>query len=394
MKRAKTIKALSDLAPDQGNANKGTERGNRLLEDSLREFGAGRSIVTDKHGTVIGGNKTLEQAAALGFDIEVVKSDGQKLVVVQRTDLDLQDGDDKARRLAYADNRIGQIDLEWDADAILRDMAAGVDLEPFFSKIDIDKILADAGLNTDPDDAPEPEIDKADELREKWGVERGQGWEVGRHRVMCGDCATDAFVVDAVLLLTDPPYGVKRDKGLGGGPFRGKGAHIPRRSFSDDRDSARPAREVFVVVLRKAKAAIIFGGNHFADILPQSHHWIVWDKETTMPTFGDCELAWTNVGRTSVKKYTVQYSGLIGKEAERFHPTQKPVKLFAEILSDYTKDGDTVYDPFLGSGTTMVAAEQLGRTCYGMEIEPKYVAVTLERMAAMGLEPLRIINVE
>jgi len=137
-----------------------------------------------------------------------------------------------------------------------------------------------------------------------------------------------------------------------------------------------------------AQGVIVFGGNYFADMLPASSHWIVWDKNNTMPTFGDCELAWTNSRRTSVKEYEVTYNGLIGKETERFHPAQKPVSLFAAIIGDYSADGEMVCDLFLGSGTTVVAAEQEGRICYGMELEPKYVAVTLERMLSLGLNPV------
>ena len=134
------------------------------------------------------------------------------------------------------------------------------------------------------------------------------------------------------------------------------------------------------MILSTAKNAIIFGGNFFADILPTSKHWLVWDKLNTMPTFGDCELAWTNIERNSVKKYTVQYNGLIGKEKERFHPTQKPVKIISDILQDYSQEQNVVNDFFLGSGTTMVACHQLQRKCLGMEIDPKYCQVIIDRM--------------
>ena len=103
-----------------------------------------------------------------------------------------------------------------------------------------------------------------------------------------------------------------------------------------------------------------------------------------MPTFGDCELAWTNSSRTSVKEYEFTYNGLIGKETERFHPTQKPVALIHEIAKDYTSDGESISDHYLGSGTTMLAAEQLNRRCFGMEISPKYCAVILQRMKDAG----------
>jgi hypothetical protein len=127
-----TIK-ISDLIPDPNNANKGTERGRHLLETSLQELGAGRSILLDKHGRIIAGNKTAETANEIGMeDVEVVRSDGRRLVAVQREDLDLDDPAGEARKLAYADNRVGQVDLVFDFDIIQADLAEGLDLSDFW----------------------------------------------------------------------------------------------------------------------------------------------------------------------------------------------------------------------------------------------------------------------
>lgn len=133
-------------------------------------------------------------------------------------------------------------------------------------------------------------------------------------------------------------------------------------------------------MLRVGKKVLIFGGNFFADILPQGNHWIVWDKLNTMPTFGDCELIWTNIDRDSVKKITVEYNGLIGKEKIRFHPTQKPVKLLSKLLLSYSKVGDIILDPFLGSGTTAIACLKLNRKFIGIEKEPKYCEIARQRI--------------
>jgi hypothetical protein len=136
MPTAKTGK-LSDLTPDPDNANKGTQRGLRMLDNSLRNYGAGRSIVTDKNDVIIGGNKTAERAADIGLnDTITVETDGTQLVVVKRTDLDLAT-DPRARELAYADNRVGQVDLDWDVSVVMEDIAAGVKLDGF----DFDGIL-------------------------------------------------------------------------------------------------------------------------------------------------------------------------------------------------------------------------------------------------------------
>lgn len=124
---------LTDFTPDPNNANKGTERGRFMLERSLTELGAGRSIVSDKYGVIIAGNKSLETAVESGFeDAIVVETDGTKLVVVKRTDLDLAT-DEKAKKLAIADNRTGQISLSWQTE-VLADLNQQVDLSGFFTK--------------------------------------------------------------------------------------------------------------------------------------------------------------------------------------------------------------------------------------------------------------------
>lgn len=186
------------------------------------------------------------------------------------------------------------------------------------------------------------------------------------------------------ICLTDPPYGIMQSKGFSGaGGFSGKGKPIPRRQYPDTWDKKRPEKEYFEELLRVAKKVIIFGGNYFADILPQGTHWIVWDKLNTMPTFGDCELLWTNIKRKSVKKIVFQWNGVIGKEKERFHPTQKPVGLIKLLLETYTKEGETIIDPFMGSGSIGVACAELKRNYTGVEIEEKYYEISKSRLLKM-----------
>ena len=184
------------------------------------------------------------------------------------------------------------------------------------------------------------------------------------------------------LVLTDPPYGIKMDKGFKGfGKFRGFGNPIMRRRYEKDNwDSKRPEKVYFDEIQRIAKKVMIFGGNFFADLLPQGKHWIVWDKLNTMPSFGDCELIWTNIARNSVKKMIQEYNGLIGKEDWRTHPTQKPLKLLKKIIVIYSKENDIILDPFLGSGTTAVAAKQLGRKYIGIEINKHYCDIAKDRL--------------
>lgn len=114
---------IADFSTDTQNANRGTERGHYALDESLRRYGAGRSIVVDRENRVIAGNKTLERAVDLGLDeVIVIETDGTKLVAVKRTDLDLAEDDGRARGLALADNRVGQLDLDWDALQVLNDL--------------------------------------------------------------------------------------------------------------------------------------------------------------------------------------------------------------------------------------------------------------------------------
>lgn len=185
------------------------------------------------------------------------------------------------------------------------------------------------------------------------------------------------------ICITDPPYGIKRDKGFEGFEgFGGFGEPIARKRYEDDNwDSKRPAKGVFDLILSLSNNALIFGGNFFADILPQGTHWIFWDKLQTMPTFGDGELIWTNFPRKSIVKITFEYNGLIGREAWRAHPTQKPLFLLTQLINGYSETSNTILDPFAGSCTTGRAAKDLGRKCICIEIEEKYAEIGAKRMA-------------
>jgi len=153
-----------------------------------------------------------------------------------------------------------------------------------------------------------------------------------------GDCRDVLPALKKVAcVLTDPPYGIQMAQGFEGlQGFNGQGIPIPRKQYPDCWDKDRPSKETFSAVLRNCYFAMIWGGNFFADILPRSTHWIVWDKLQTMPTFSDCELCWTNSSRKSVRKVIVQWNGLLGKEGMREHPTQKPLELMHWCLEEYT----------------------------------------------------------
>ena len=387
------VLALAALTPHKRNYNRHGDAQLADLRESLRQFGQVRSVVVqaDKSGkryTIVAGHGIAQAARAEGY-------------TELRADV-IPHSWSETRVLAYlaADNELGK-HADPDADqlaAIVREVmeAEGEALARLAAgeQAALDAILNAGNATEESADVGEL-VDKAAELQKKWQVQRGDVWEIGRHVLVCGD---NAIATDVEKLLTeraklgihDPPYGVKRDKGFEGFEgFGGFGPPIARRQYSDDWDSERPSKEQFDFILLHSENSIIWGGNFFADILPQSTHWIVWDKNNTMPTFGDCELAWTSFDRKSVKKYEITYNGLIGKEKDRFHPTQKPLSLIAACVSDYTQSGDVVSDFYCGSGTTLVACEQTGRIGRGMEIEPKYCSVTLERLSLLGLTPKR-----
>ena len=199
---------VTALVPDPHNANRGTHRGRAALTHSLRTYGAGRAILIDRQGRIIAGNKTAAEARTLGLPLRVVQTDGRHLVAVQRTDLDLAT-DAHATALAVADNRVGELDLEWDPALLQQLQAERLDLSPWWTEAELARLFAadedeEARANTAV--APGPTA-----------IRRGDLFELGRHRLLCGD-ATSAHDVarlleDAtpVLMVTDPPYGVAYD---------------------------------------------------------------------------------------------------------------------------------------------------------------------------------------
>lgn len=141
---AKQIKTIADLTPDSANVNKGTERGHYLIDYSITELGAGRSILADADGVVVAGNKTLEVAADHQLPVRVVQTDGSELVVVQRTDLRLTGKGaerDRARKLAIADNRASEVGYSADVEIVLEHAQSGVDLSAMYRQGELDALM-------------------------------------------------------------------------------------------------------------------------------------------------------------------------------------------------------------------------------------------------------------
>jgi hypothetical protein len=140
-----TRRKLEDYRPDPHNANQSSPRGQQAIEQSFAQNGAGRSLLADADGTLIAGNQALKGARAAGIDEVIeVETDGRAVVVVKRTDLRLDDeADDRARKLAYADNRAGELSLTWNAEQVAQDIENGVDLSDLFRADELDDLLAD-----------------------------------------------------------------------------------------------------------------------------------------------------------------------------------------------------------------------------------------------------------
>jgi len=191
------------------------------------------------------------------------------------------------------------------------------------------------------------------------------------------------------LLLTDPPYGINQDRGMGGGGFDGFGGGKKRtpKKYAGSWDGDRPETATLSAILAAAETHIIWGGNYFSDVLPVQSKWLVWDKEQTMPTYSDAELAWTTLSGVSVKMFRYCGAGLAAVEKDRQHPTQKPLALIKWCL-DKAPEATTVLDPFAGSGTTGRACKDLGRKCVMIEREERYCEIAARRMGqeVLGFE--------
>jgi DNA modification methylase len=178
-------------------------------------------------------------------------------------------------------------------------------------------------------------------------------------------------------VVTDPPYGIGKDKGAAVGGLDGSGRYVRRpKQYEGDWDKSRPDDETLRLLAAIAKSAVIWGGNYFSDVLPRGGRWLFWDKKNNMPTFSDGEIAWTNIPGASVKKFTF-YNQCV--DDERAHPTQKPAELMKWCLG-FIPAATTILDPFMGSGTTGVAAVQMGRRFIGIERDPGYFEIACRRI--------------
>ncbi|MFZ5856764.1 MAG: DNA modification methylase [Chloroflexota bacterium] len=394
---------------DERNANKGTERGRELLEQSVTELGAGRSILSDKNGRIIAGNKTLAAARKAGLNVRIVPSGRNELIVVQREDLDLEDGSGEARRLAYLDNRVAELDLAWDASVIAEDAAAGMDMDALgFLDKELQKLLMDVEHQVKEETADPVElVEHADELVAKWKVEVGQVWKLGEHRLAVGDC-TDAAVMVALMqgelaqiTWTDPPWNVD----YGGNIEEQNAQGYKKRTMKNDN-----LGEKFPEFIRTAvknmhdfseKGALIYLVMSAQEwpvidkaLRDHGFHWsstIIWMKDQLVLSRKDYhtqfEPLWygwrSDAGRLRevVDRKQSDVWQIDRPKRSDDHPTMKPLPLVERSLANSSLPGDIVLDPFVGSGTTLIVCEQLGRRCRAVELDEAYAAVVIERWA-------------
>jgi hypothetical protein len=374
---------IGRLVPDSKNANRGTVRGRALLEDSLRKYGAGRSILADKHGNIIAGNKTLESAVDIGLPVRFIETDGTELVVVQRRDLDLYE-DKAARELAYTDNRSGELSLDWDVARLLEDRDAGLDLTAVgFTDAELAELLAGVETRTegltDPDAVPGvPEVPV---------TQPGDLWVLGRHRLLCGD-STDPLFVERVLdgkraqaTITDPPFMVRDDDW---------------DTFADGEEFAEFTGDWLTLASTASDVVALFFADRWVPLLRAEaakreipyRRALIWRKPPGSQFAGasldgfwfDFEIIQV-FGKPTYKpdKHTrmavLEHRTVTGQE----HGCEKPVELLVELIEGYSERGALLFEPFAGVGTTHIAAEMSGRSCYGIELSPKNCDVIVTR---------------
>ncbi len=379
---------LKDLIPDDKNFNKGSEFGNSLIEKSFRKFGAGRSILLDKNNRIIAGNKSVENAGAIGMEnVRLIESDGTEIIAVKRTDIDLDSP--VGREMALADNASAKANIVFDAELIEAEVGEATMIE---WGIETDKKL-EAEEDNFEGVAPEKAITVLRDL-----------YELGEHRLLCGDSTqTDTFEKLfngqlADLVVTDPPYNVAIQGGDHSKPDRKNGKKIENDSMSDA-DFYQFLYDFYTALGSYTKA----GGAWYvwyasretinfhkamvdAGLTPKQD--LIWKKSSIVMGRQDyqwkhepCIYGWKEGAAhgwfSDRKQTTILEFDRPSKNGE--HPTMKPIPLFAYQIGNSSKQGDIVADGFGGSGTTMIACEQMQRKGYLVEFDTKYCDVILAR---------------
>ena len=197
-----------------------------------------------------------------------------------------------------------------------------------------------------------------------------------------GDCLSVMPLlgnVDAVV--TDPPYGI----GESGKKNNSRGGMAAPRDYGDFNWDTSTADDAISMAIEMSKNAIVFGGNYYD--LPPTSCWLVWDKQNGGNDFADCELAWTNLPK-AVRRIYWRWNGMIRKGHDvREHPTQKPVGVMEWCINHLPPNSETILDPFMGSGTTLVACAKMGRKGIGIELDEDYFEIAVKRVEEAYRQP-------
>ena len=404
---------LTNLKPADYNPRIITDEQLERLKKSLAEFGDLSGIVFNRRtGHLVGGHQRLK---CLPADAKIEKKDlkektktgtvAQGFIIFDGGEKHTYrevDWDEATEKMAnIAANKHGG---EWDDDKLgelLKELSEmpvfDIDLIGFETN-ELNNILASLNERlTDPDDVPElPET--------KPITKTGDLYILGEHRLLCGDTTKKEDLErlmdgkKADMVFTDPPYGVsivstnksKGSIGFGGQlGFVGADGIVPVNAYTFIKgdDTTETAKLIYnYAVTNGIKKIILWGGNYYTDFCPPTSCWLIWDKRGNIPSnnFADCEIAWSNMKSPS-RIYKQIWSGLLREGdrktegLKRCHPTQKPVGLAIWCFENYSKREDIILDLFLGSGSTLIACEKTGRVCYGMEIDPVYCDVIVQR---------------
>lgn len=350
-----------------------------MIAASLRDFGAGRSVVTDRTGNLIAGNKTVEAALGLGMtEMVVIPTDGTKLVVHQRMDLDI--AEPNAKKLAVADNRTAEVSLDWDA-AVIQEMMSDLDLGDLWNDKEMGRLLSDlTSVSTATDEAPDrPETPT---------TRPGDRILLGTHVLVCGN-AFDHEAVEHLLegaevhmVWTDPIDDVKRERARADLADR-----IGEQMVSIADVMARGAVCYLAhpdgVSLEYREAMIAAG----VDV----RQALVWVKNTPEGSKADYHAkhepilyGWKAGGAHGWYSNRRQSTVLRYDRPQRsvYHRSMKPVALVEYCIRNSTAPRQIVYDPYGGTGTTLMACEAAGRECRMMEISPAMCDVIIQRWEA------------
>ncbi|MDR9817657.1 MAG: DNA modification methylase [Candidatus Methanoculleus thermohydrogenotrophicum] len=385
---------ISDLIPYERNPRK-NDKAVKKVAASLERFGLVKnSVVVDEDMVLITGHTTLKAMQSLGWTACPAVTQVYGLT------------EEEKRAYRIADNKLGEL-AEWDLDLLAGELASldevGFDVElTGFDTDALAELVPPEKLEVTEDDYEPPvEIETS--------IQRGDLFRLGRHRLLCGD-ATSAEDVGrlmdgkkADLLLTDPPYGVSYASKNEFLNTIGKGNRI-QTAIENDHKKPEEMSAFWVATFTTVREHMRPGASYYVTCGPMGdllllfllalkeggfplRHMLIWAKNNHVLGRSDYHYkhepiiyGWVEGAHTFYGGHSETTLWTIDKPHKSdLHPTMKPVALFAKAVENSTKSGETVLDPFLGSGTTLVACEQLGRTCYGMEISPQYCQVIIDR---------------